>query len=138
MDAKVVWEQGLRFEGSADTGYRLPLDASTSVGGSDTGFRPMELIAIGLAGCTAMDVISILMKKRQQVQSFQVEVSAKRAPEHPRVFTHFQIKYRIRGSEIDKNAVERAIELSETKYCPAQAMFDDIADIELSYQIEGE
>ncbi len=138
MDAKVVWEQGLRFEGSADTGYKLPLDASTSVGGSDTGFRPMELIAIGLAGCTAMDVISILMKKRQQVQSFQVEVSAEQAPEHPRVFTHFQIKYLIKGSDIDKNAVERAIELSEMKYCPAQAMFKDIADIELSYQIEGE
>jgi putative redox protein len=138
MDAKVVWGQGLRFEGSADTGYRIPLDASTSVGGSDTGFRPMELIAIGLAGCTAMDVISILMKKRQQVQSFQVDVSAEQATEHPRVFTHFVITYRIKGPNIDEAAVERAIDLSETKYCPAQAMFRDIADIELSYQIEDE
>ena len=136
MDANVIWEQGLKFEGSSDTGWSVPLDASPSVGGSDQGFRPMELIAIGLAGCTAMDVISILMKKRQSVHSFRVDVSADRASEHPRVFTHVRITYWLEGEQIDSAAVERAIELSETKYCPAQAMFKEFADIELSYQIK--
>jgi putative redox protein len=138
MDVKVTWQNRLTFTGTGGTGFTVPLGASPSVGGDDDGFRPMELIAIGLAGCTAMDVISILGKKRQEVTSFEVHVHAEQAPDHPRVFTHFQIEYLITGKEIDEAAVQRAIELSETKYCPAQAMFKEIASIDLSYVIESD
>jgi putative redox protein len=92
MEAKVTWHQGLSFTGTADTGYLVPLGANPRVGGDDDGFRPMELIATGLAGCTGMDTISILQKKRQDVTDFEVKVHTERADEHPRVFTHIKIE----------------------------------------------
>ncbi len=82
----------------------------------------MELIAIGLAGCTGMDVISILSKKKQKVTRFEVQVHAEKSTEHPKVFTRIEVEYIVEGEEIDRIAVERAVELSVTKYCPAQAM----------------
>ena len=122
MDAKVVWQDGLTFKGTADTGFTLSLGAEQAVGGSEDGFRPMELIALGLAGCTGMDVISILKKKQQEVTSFEVKVHAERTSEHPKVFTHAAVEYIVTGHQINPEAVERAVELSVTKYCPAQAM----------------
>lgn len=136
MEAKVVWSSGLSFSGTAPSGFTLPLGAHPDVGGDNDGFRPMELLAIGVAGCTAMDVISILQKKRQQVKSFEVSVVTQQSDEHPKVFTQMEIHYALRGEHLDPKAVERAIELSETKYCPAQAMFNDILPISLRYTIE--
>lgn len=134
MQAKVVWKERLSFTGSADK-FKVALGSDPDVGGDDDGFRPMTLIALGIAGCTAMDVISILQKKRQDITAFEVEIDSEQAEEHPRVFTKLCIRYLITGNDVDKNAVERAIELSATKYCPAQAMFQDIAPIELTYEI---
>lgn len=109
------------------------------VGGDEDGFRPMELIATGLAGCTAMDVISILQKKREEVTGFEVRVYTKQAGEHPRVFTRAIIQYEVTGRGVDETSVRRAIELSATRYCPAQAMLGKIMPIELKYQIfEGQ
>ncbi len=122
MDAKVVWKQRLSFDGTAESGFTLPLGSTPDVGGDNDGFRPMELIAIGLAGCTAMDVISILMKKRQDVTAFEVTVHSERAEQHPHVFTHMTVEYIVTGHHVDPAAVDRSIELSVTKYCPAQAM----------------
>src|SRR5512143_3425043 len=121
MEAKVVWNGRMTFTGSSDSGFPVQLGTDPGVGGDNDGLRPMELIAIGLAGCTAMDVISILGKKRQEVVAFQPLVHAEDAAEHPKVFTHVTIEYLIEGRNIDPAAVERAIELSATKYCPAQA-----------------
>jgi putative redox protein len=84
MEAKVNWKGRLSFTGTADTGFTLPLGANPKVGGDNDGFRPMELMALSLAGCTAMDVISILTKKRQEVTGFEVQVHADRAEEHPK------------------------------------------------------
>ena len=95
----------------------------------------MELLATGLAGCTAMDVISILQKKRQEVTDFEVQVHAERASEHPKVFTSAVIEYFISGHNLDEAAVVRAIELSATRYCPAQAMFQNVFPMELKYHI---
>lgn len=130
MDAKVVWKQKMSFDGYADTGFTLPLGASPEVGGDNDGFRPVELLAVGLAGCTAMDVISILQKKKQAVESFEVRVHADRADQHPKVFTHIVIEYLIKGQDISREAVERAVELSTEKYCPAHAMFRQVVPIE--------
>lgn len=129
MDVKVTWKNGLSFDGTADSGYVLPLGSSVESGGANDGFRPMELLAIGLAGCTGMDVISILKKKRQDVSAFEVKVHAVRATVDPKIFTEMEIEYVVTGKAIDPQAVERAVELSETKYCSAQAMLSKAAKI---------
>jgi len=122
MDATVVWKKGLSFTGTGhSTGFTLPLGADPSVGGENDGFRPTELLLVGLAGCTAMDVASILSKKRQVVTSFEVKAHGERAPEDPKRFTSFLVEYVIKGEGIDPEAVERAVELSEEKYCSVMA-----------------
>ena len=135
MEAKVDWKGRLTFTGTADSGFSVPLGAKAAVGGDDDGFRPMELIALGLAGCTAMDVMSILRKKRQDVTDFEVQVHVERAQEHPKVFTETEIEYFITGHGVDETAVLRAIGLSANRYCPAQAMFNQVMTIELKYHI---
>lgn len=135
MKASVDWKGNLSFTGTAETGFEVPLGAKPAVGGDDDGFRPMELMALSLAGCTAMDVISILQKKRQDVTNYRVEVDAQRAKDHPKVFTEAEISYHVTGHEINEEAVVRSIELSATRYCPAQGMLDDIIPIRLRYHI---
>ncbi len=135
MDAKVTWSNGLTFTGSADTGFNVPLGADPSVGGANDGFRPLELMAVSLAGCTAMDVISILRKKQQAITSFEVQVHADQKNEHPHVFTSAVIKYIFSGTNIQEAAVLRAIELSAQRYCPAQAMLANVFPMQLLYEI---
>jgi putative redox protein len=135
MEARVVWKQELSFRGTAGSGFELPLGAEREAGGSEDGFRPLELLAVGLAGCTAMDVVSILRKKQQDLTAFEVLVHAERASDHPRVFTRAVITYRLTGRAVDEAAVRRAIELSATRYCPAQAMLGRVFPIELHYEI---
>ncbi len=135
MEATVTWGGRLSFTGTADTGFTVPLGADPSVGGDNDGFRPMELMAISLAGCTAMDVISILQKKRQDITAFEVRIHAEQAQDHPHVFTKVLVEYLVTGHNVQQAAVERAIELSETKYCPAQAMLHKAVSIEHTYQI---
>ncbi|BAJ63240.1 OsmC family protein [Anaerolinea thermophila] len=130
MDAKATWKHGLSFEGWASSGFTVNLGAAPEVGGENDGFRPMELLLVGLAGCTAMDVISILEKKRQQVTGFEVRAHAERANEHPKVFTEITLEYIVTGHNIDPEAVKRAVELSENKYCSAQAMLGKTANIQ--------
>jgi putative redox protein len=135
MNAKVTWKGRMSFEGSAASGFTLPLDTDPSIGGDDNGFEPLELIAIGLGGCTAMDVISILQKKRQEITGFEVNIAAERATDHPKEFTRMKVEYIVHGHQVDRAAVERAIELSVTKYCPAQAMLAKAVEIEHTYVI---
>lgn len=130
MEAKVTWNGMMTFSGSAESGFMVPLDSKADAGGQDGGLIPMELIALGLAGCTAMDVISILQKKRQNVSAFEVQFHGERAETHPKVFTHVILDYIITGEGIDPAAVERAVQLSEEKYCPAQAMLSQVIPIE--------
>lgn len=138
MKASVTMKQGMSFVGTADSGFSVDLGASPAVGGDDDGFRPMELMLISLAGCTAMDVISILRKKRQKVTGFEVRVSADQADEHPKVFTDILVTYIVHGPNVDPAAVERSIELSTTKYCPAQAMLTESVSIRHDYEIVEE
>ena len=137
MEASVIWDKRMSFQGTADSGNVVPLGTVPEVGGDDDGFRPLELLVIGLAGCTAMDVISILTKKRQDITDFEVRVHAERADEHPKVFTHITIEYLVTGNEISRETVERAVELSAEKYCPAQAMFKEVVPMELKIIIQG-
>jgi putative redox protein len=139
MDAKVTWSEGLSFSGTAlGSGYTLPMGSSIEQGGKNDGFRPMELILVGLAGCTAMDVISILAKKKQAVSNFEVLVHGDRAETHPHIFNHILVEYVVTGKNIQKDAVERAVELSETKYCSASGMLSKVAVIENKITIHQE
>ena len=118
MKVAVQWKENMTFVGMPDSGLPVQMDADPALGGADQGVRPMEMVALGLAGCTGMDVISILQKKRQQVTGFEVKVKAPRSPEYPKVFTSAQITLIVTGKQVDETALLRAIELSVTKYCP--------------------
>jgi putative redox protein len=130
MNASAIWQQGLSFTGTAGSGFSVPLGTNIEYGGADDGFRPLELMLVSLAGCTGMDVISILRKKRQEVTAFRVNVQGERASEHPHVFTSITVEYDFYGHQLDPAAVERAVELSETKYCAARAMLSQVVPIQ--------
>src|SRR6266480_7658152 len=135
--ASVTLVDGLHFAGDIG-GVRIDLDAEESVGGMGAGPQPHRLLLLAMAGCTAMDVLSILRKKRQQVDGLSVEVQGSRADQHPRVYTRIEVLYRVRGQNVDPRAVARAIELSATRYCPVIAMLGKVAEVTTSYQVEEE
>ena len=136
MNATVIWKQRMSFDGKSDSGFSVSLGTSPEVGGDNDGFRPLELLLIGLAGCTAMDVISILQKKKQEVTGFEVQVQSEQAADHPKVFTHILIEYIVEGKNIDQSAVERSVQLSTEKYCPAHAMLRQAVAIESKITIK--
>src|SRR5437588_11413972 len=125
----------MRFEGGASAGQSVVVDVSENHGGQNAGFRPMELLLVGLAGCTGMDVISILRKKRQDVTGYQVHVQGVRAEEHPMVFVEIAVEHIVTGHHIQPEAVARAIALSEERYCGAGAMLGKMAHLTHTYRI---
>jgi putative redox protein len=135
MKAAINWEGGLKFTGSGPSGLPVRLDGETTSNGEPAGFRPMEMIALGLIGCQAMDVLSVLQKKRQDVTRFEVRFDGPRSPEYPKVFTSANITLVLTGRGVDQAAVLRSIELAATKYCPAQAMLEKSFPIDLHYEI---
>jgi putative redox protein len=132
MNAKVTWQKELQFVGVADSGFPIKMDSHS---GPDTGVGPVEMVAIALAGCTAMDVISILVKKKTEVTGFEVKVNADRAADPPKRITKAVLEYVIRGHDVDEDSVRRAIELSVTKYCSVHATLKDSFPIVLTYSI---
>jgi putative redox protein len=138
MDVTLAWKGGMAFEGVADSGFMLALDEEETIGGENSAARPMEYVAMGLAGCAGMDVISILQKKKQAVTDFQVRVHAERADEYPKVFSRAVIEYLVFGKDVEETALLRAIELSAEKYCPVYAMLSKAFPIEMVYKIFGE
>ena len=135
--ASVTLVDGLHFAGDIG-GVRIDLDAEENVGGVGAGPQPHRLLLLAMAGCTAMDVLSILRKKRQQVSGLSVQVQGSRADQHPKVYTRFEVFYRVRGTSIDPRAVERSIELSTTRYCPVIGMLGKVAPVTTRYEIEEE
>ncbi len=135
--ASVSLADGMHFVGDID-GFRVDTDADEGFGGAGRGPQPLRYLLLGVAGCTAMDVVSILRKKRQRVSGLEVEARGSRVDEHPRVYDAIEVVYRVRGERVDTKAVERAIELSEGRYCPAIAMIGKAAGIHSRYEIEEE
>lgn len=133
--AQVRWVDGMEFEGGTGSGHRLTLDAGVPAGGKNRGPGPMELLLLGLAGCTGMDVLDILKKKRQDIRELEVRVEGKRAETHPMVYTDIDVTYFVRGANMSPKAVEDAIRLSETKYCGAGAMLGKTAKITSHFEI---
>ncbi len=132
--AKVVWTgEGTRFHGSVGSGYELNI----SGGSEDSGARPMELMLVSVAGCTAIDVVGILKKQRQDIEDVEVEIEGERAEDYPKVYTAVTVNYLVRGKGVDPQAVERAIALSEEKYCSASVILERSgAKMRTSYTIE--
>ena len=135
MTAQITLAEGMRFTAESGSGHRVTLDADEKVGEENLGFRPMELLLVGLAGCTGMDVISILRKKRQGVVGYEVHVRGVRAEDHPMAFVEITVEHVVTGHKIQPEAVARAIELSEERYCGAGAMLGKVAHLTHSYRI---
>jgi putative redox protein len=136
MKTRVKWIEDLTFSGESNSGHSLVMSAGEKFGGRDSGFRPMELLLMGTGGCTAIDVLSILKKARQEVVDCEVSLSAERSGETPAVFTAIHIHFRILGRKINEKQVQRAIALSAEKYCSASIMLAKTASITHSYEIE--
>jgi putative redox protein len=126
---------GISFVGKTDSNHWITMDGPEEFGGSDAGIRPKELLLLGLGGCTGSDVVGILKKKRVAIDDFEINISADVADEHPQVFTKLHIEYVFYGSNIPKNDIERAIELSQTKYCSVTKMLEKAVSITHSYKI---
>ncbi|HAF08201.1 MAG: OsmC family protein [bacterium] len=133
---EVEWKEDLRFF-SKKGEYEIVMNSSKDEEVMKNNFSPMELLLVSLAGCTGMDVISILKKMRQDVKNFKVTVTGERADEHPKIYTRINIHYHFEGSGIEKDKVERAIELSYNKYCSVSAMLKKSSDMSYTYEIKS-
>lgn len=128
--------KGIAFAGKTDTNHWVTMDGAEEFGGSNASVRPKELLLIALGGCTGSDVVSILQKKRADLKDFEVNITADVAEQHPKVYTKIHIEYVFYGENLSINDLERAIELSQTKYCPVTNMLNKAAEITYSYRIE--
>ncbi len=135
MEAVIKFVDGLRFVAEGGTGHSVVMDGDPQYGGEDSAPRPTEFVLMGLGGCTGMDVISILRKKRQVVTGFEIEVQGKRAEAHPKKFTDINLHYTVRGRNLSEEAVKRAVELSMDKYCSVKATLEGVARITYSYKV---
>ncbi len=126
---------GITFIGKTDSNHWITLDGPENFGGSNAGIRPKELLLLALAGCTASDVVTILEKKKVKLNNFEINITAQMQEEHPQVYTEINLEYVFYGSNISHEAVERAIELSQTKYCSVTAMLQKAINIKHSYKI---
>jgi putative redox protein len=129
MQARVKWVQDVMFVAESGSGHSVVLDGAPEAGGRNLGFRPMEMLLIGLGTCSAFDVMLILKRGREQVTDCVVEVDADRAQTDPKVFTSIVMRYIVTGTKLDKNKVQRAVALSAEKYCSASAMLGATAKI---------
>jgi putative redox protein len=129
---------GLKFDVHMQGGHALRIDTNEPGAGGDTGPGPMQLVLVALGGCGAMDVISILRKMRQDITTYDVSITADRATEHPKIYTHATVTHRFRGRDLDEANVRRAIYLSIARYCPVFAMLSPTVDIRVAYEITDE
>lgn len=135
MKARIQWTGGVSFEGNADSGHKVTMDGSLEYGGQNRGSRPMELVLIGMGGCTAFDVIHILKKGRQEITDCVAEIAAERADTEPKVFTRIHVHFKVSGKKLDPKRVENAIMLSAEKYCSASIMLGKTAKITHDFEI---
>ena len=129
MNTTVKWIDGMMMVGESASGHAIVMDGPEDLGGKNLGIRPMEMLLLGMGGCTMIDVVSTLEKMREEVRDCRVEISAQRADDHPKVFTKIHLNFIINGSHLNEKKVEKAVNLSADKYCSASIMLGKIADI---------
>ncbi|MEA3292149.1 MAG: OsmC family protein [Pseudomonadota bacterium] len=135
MKTTITYQGGMRFLAESGSGHEVLMDSSPDFGGENKGPRPMEMLLMGLGGCTAIDVVLILQKGRQDVSDCRVEVTAERSESVPKVFTRIHVHFIVSGRDLSEKRVARAVELSATKYCSASLMLGKTAEITHDYQI---
>ena len=138
MNVEIKYIDNLTFVGKGESNHWVPIDASVKAGGSGAGATPMEMLLFGVGGCTAVDVIMMLKKRKKTIDKFNIRIEAERADDHPKVFTHLHLTYRFWGKDLTEKEVARAIELSESKYCSASAMIAKSAKIRYDFEINPE
>lgn len=135
MKARVVWVEQAKFLAESGSGHSVLMDGPPESGGQNLGVRPMEMLLMGMAGCTAFDVVHILRKGRHDVRGCELELEAERAETDPKVFTRIHVRYKITGQGLSDAVVKRAIDLSAEKYCSASIMLGHTAQITHEYEI---
>ncbi len=135
MKARVKWVQDATFIGESGSGHAVVMDGPPDHGGRELGVRPMEMLLLGLGGCTAFDVMHILTKARQPVTDCVVEIEAQRADEEPKIFTQIHVHFVVTGKELSEKRVARAVQLSAEKYCSASIMLGKSADITHDFEL---
>ena len=138
MKTQIKWMQDASFKGKSESGHEVILDGPEELGGKGLGMRPMEMMLIGMGGCTSFDVVTILKRSRQQITGCIAEIEAVRADAIPKVFTSIHINFLIKGIDLQKKAVERAVELSANKYCSASIMLGKSVKITHDFVISEE
>jgi putative redox protein len=135
MKARIKWVEGVTFLGETESGHAIVMDGAPEGGGRNLGPRPMETLLAGAGGCTAYDVVTMLRKGRQDIADVAVEMEADRAESDPKVFTRIHLHFVVKGRNVKREAVERAIELSATKYCSASIMLGKTAEVTHDFEI---
>ncbi len=135
MKARVVWVENSKFLGESGSGHAVLMDGPPESGGQNLGIRPMEMLLVGMGGCTAFDVVHILRKGRHDVRDCELQLEAERAETDPKVFTKIHIHYVVKGKNLSEAVVQRAIDLSAEKYCSASIMLGKSAEITHDYEI---
>ena len=135
MKCRVKWLDHMSFVGESDSGHSVVMDGAPDAGGRDLGVRPMEMLLLGLGGCTSFDVVSILRKSRQQIVDCEAEIEAERAAEIPKVFTKIHLHFIVSGNNLDPAKVRKAIDLSADKYCSASKMLEKVAVITHDFEV---
>ena len=136
MKASVKWSGNMLFTGHGPSGHKVIMDASEKVGGEDSAARPLELLLLALGGCTGMDVISILRKKRKTVTSMEISLEARQSEEHPRKLEGIKVTYLLKGPGLDETSVHRSVELSDEKYCSVAATLRIHVPVEWEVAVE--
>lgn len=137
MKARVKWVQDATFIGESGSGHAVVMDGPPDHGGRNLGVRPMEMLLLGMGGCTAFDVVHILKKSRQAVTDVVTEIEAERADEEPKIFTRIHVHFIVTGNDLDDKRVGRAVSLSAEKYCSASIMLGKTAEISHDYEIKA-
>ena len=135
MNISVNWVDGLLMVGKSDSGHTITMDGPPESGGENLGVRPMEMLLLGVAGCTMIDVVTTLKKMRQDLSHCETKINAERATDHPKVFTNIHIQFNLKGQNLDEKKVEKAITLSAEKYCSASIMLGETAIITHDFEI---
>ncbi len=138
MRARIKWVEDVTFLGESGSEHTVTMDGPPEEGGKNRGVRPMEMLLLGMGGCTAFDVVHILRKARQPVTDCVVELEAERASQPPKVFTSIHVHYRVKGPDLTEAQVKRAVDLSTDKYCSASIMLAKTARITHDYEIVHE
>lgn len=136
MKVRIKWVEGVCFVGESETGHAVVLDGAPENGGRNIGMRPMEMLLIGMGGCTSFDVVTILKKARQPIVDCVAEISAERANEVPKVFTKIHVHFVVTGDGLNPTQVERAVKLSAEKYCSASIMLSKSVEITHDFEIK--